>query len=78
METLRLYPPISGLNKISPKDGTILSSYHIPAGTLISVSITIEYHQISWKLYASHEVCSDESYDINCSNYYDAYMYTSS
>ena len=38
METLRLYPPISGLNKVPPKGGIQLSGYHIPEGTLISVS----------------------------------------
>ena len=42
METLRLYPPISGLNKVSLRNGTVLSGYFIPAGTLISVSHHIE------------------------------------
>ena len=37
LETLRLYPPISGLNKVSLDNGTTLSGYPIPAGTLISV-----------------------------------------
>ena len=38
METLGLYPPISGLNKVSLGNDTTLSGYHIPEGTLISVS----------------------------------------
>ena len=50
LETLRLYPPISGLNKVSLGSGTTLSGYHIPAGTLISVGCSLSMHdKSSWE-----------------------------
>lgn len=36
-ETLRMYPPISGLVKTSPKGGVDVSGYHVPQGTLITI-----------------------------------------
>ena len=37
-EVLRMYPTVAFMNKESPKGGITLSTYHIPEGTLMTVS----------------------------------------
>ena len=41
METLRLYPPLTGFLRESPKGGMVLSGYHIPEETVITVCLAI-------------------------------------
>ena len=46
MEVIRMYPPVVGLSKQTPKEGITLCGHYIPGNTLVSVSRLVLFFNI--------------------------------